>query len=238
MTNQKIISTMESTLESGNQDNDSLASKKATPASTLLSSPSSSESEDEDDDFLDRLEESAQGGERGADNYDEDVSVDNSNVDDGDVSAASNSSQDENGEEERGGGGGGGGCGSDSSGTDDDGSEGSSVRSRGSGEAHRPSFCLTKKRKNKSKHKATFASNSSKVSFSSSSNFKPGFGRSATSAANGCHGARGGTGGCGGGGRALGLSYSTLAHAHGDRLLNVGLTRAVRRMGVSLLGPS
>mmetsp|Transcript_45265 Transcript_45265/g.58007 ORF Transcript_45265/g.58007 Transcript_45265/m.58007 type:complete len:1176 (-) Transcript_45265:197-3724(-) len=32
--------------------------------------------------------------------------------------------------------------------------------------------------------------------------------------------------------RNLGLSYSTLAHAHGERLLNVGLTRAVRRMNV------
>ena len=30
-----------------------------------------------------------------------------------------------------------------------------------------------------------------------------------------------------GGTRSLGLSYSTLAHAHGERLLNVGLTRAV-----------
>ena len=30
----------------------------------------------------------------------------------------------------------------------------------------------------------------------------------------------------------LGLSYSTLAHAHGDRLLNVGLTRAVKAMKV------
>ena len=32
-----------------------------------------------------------------------------------------------------------------------------------------------------------------------------------------------------GGSRALGLSYSTLAHAHGERLLNVGLTRAVKK---------
>lgn len=34
-----------------------------------------------------------------------------------------------------------------------------------------------------------------------------------------------------GGTRSLGLSYSTLAHAHGERLLNVGLTRAVKMEG-------
>jgi hypothetical protein len=37
-----------------------------------------------------------------------------------------------------------------------------------------------------------------------------------------------------GGTRALGLSYSTLAHAHGERLLNVGLTRAVKRKKANL----
>ena len=34
----------------------------------------------------------------------------------------------------------------------------------------------------------------------------------------------------GGGGGRQRFSYSTIAHAHGDRLLNVGLTRAIRRM--------